>query len=229
MHSQPVHSTVNTSPAPGVAARRRGGGGGGLPRDVCKSCLQKGHWANQCPEKVSTQPAATNNVQEGVAYTREVHSTLPSSEAYLEIAVNGKTWHALIDTGSDRSLMPRRLVPTATLMPSSTRLYAANGSEIANLGTLVLRYEVAGHKLETKLVVSDEIDELIFGFDWLVANDSHWHFAERTIYIRGRPAQLRVRQSRVTIRRIYVRDEIVVMPDTEVNVPVSMPYMSLHC
>ena len=92
-------------------------------------------------------------------------STLPVSVAYLEITVRGKTCSALIDTRSDRSLIPHRLVPSVALQPSGTRLYAANGSEITNLGTMVLRYQIGLQTLETQLVVSEDVNELIFGYD----------------------------------------------------------------
>ena len=38
----------------------------------------------------------------------------------------------------------------------------------------------------------------------------------------------RVRHSRATVRRIYVREDTTVLPATEANVPVSMPYVTLH-
>jgi len=61
----------------------------------------KGHWSRECPNNVA-QPAAASSAEAAV-HTREVHSTLPASDTYLEISVKGKTCNALIDTGSDKS------------------------------------------------------------------------------------------------------------------------------
>ena len=181
--------------APGGAHRGRGGGGR-LPRDVCRICHQQGHWGNECPTQrpPSAQGAAAN--------ARGVHPVLPASDTYLQIFVKGKGCNALIDTGSERSLMPRRLVPTVVLKPSTIKLYAANETEITNLGTMVLRYQVQGQTLETELVVSNDIDELIFGFDWLLANECYWHFGDGILYVQGQPVRLRTRHSRTSVRRI---------------------------
>ena len=205
--------------APGGTSRGRGGGGR-LPKDTCKVCHQKGHWGNECP---------TKGAQQGhVASTREVRSVVKSSDSYVEILLRGRKLNALLDTGSERSLIPRRMVASVPLKPSNVKLYAANGTEIANLGTMVLKYQLEDINLQTELVVSDEIDELIFGFDWLVTHDCRWQFKERVIFVCGKPVGLRMRQSRANMRRIYVREDTVVAPGAEVNVPVSLPYQSRH-
>jgi len=119
-------------------------------------------------------------------------------------------------------------VASVPLAKSDIKLYAANGTEIANLGTMVLRYQLEGRTLQTELVVSDEIDELIFGYDWLVAHECRWHFKERMVFVHERPVSLRTRHSRANVRRIYVREAVTIAPGTEVNVPVSLPYTTLH-
>jgi len=53
-------------------------------------------------------------------------------------------------------------------------------------------------------------------------------FADHTIYVRGHNVKTRVRHSRATVRRIYVREDTTVLPATEANVPVSMSYVTLH-
>src|SRR5208282_6199455 len=88
-----------------------------LPRDVCKICRQPGHWARECPNG-NGQPGSGGSSQS--APVREVYSRY-SSETYLDISVYGKTCPGLVDTGSDRSLIPRRLVPRAHLTPADTK------------------------------------------------------------------------------------------------------------
>ena len=207
----PAARGQNPASRPGVTYAGRGGGGR-LPKDVCKLCYRKGHWGKECPTKGAAQP---NGQPEVAANTREVHSTSVSSDSYVEISIKGKRCNALIDTGSDRSLIPRRLVASVPLEKSDIKLYAANGTEIANMGTMILRYQLEGITLQTELVVSDEIDELIFGYDWLIAHDCRWHFKERIVFVHGTPVGLRTRHTRANVRRVYVREDVTVAPGME--------------
>ena len=161
-------------------------GGGRLPKDMCKICHERGHWGSICPTKGTTPLEAEVEV---ATNAREVHSASQLSETYIEISVKGKKCNALNDTGSDRSLMPRRLVASALLKPSDIKLYAANNTEITNLWTMEFKYHVEGMAMRTELIVSGEIDELIIGFDWLIANECHWHFKDRVIYARASSEQ----------------------------------------
>ena len=71
--------------------------------------------------------------------------------------------------------------------------------EIANLGTMVLRYQLEGWTLQTELVVSDEIDERIFGYDWLVAHDCRWYFKECVVFVHETPVGLHMRHTRAKV------------------------------
>ena len=158
---------------------------------------------------------------------REVYSRY-SSETYLDISVNGKICPGLVDTGSDKSLIPRRLVPRSDLTPADIKLWAANGTEIVVLGSMYLRYSIETQTLVTKFLVTDQIDELIFGYSWLVDNQCQWDFERKILHIKGQAVELRTRHSRPTVRRIYTRERMVVPPSMQANIPVNMPYTNLR-
>jgi hypothetical protein len=213
---QPSAPTWNRQSAPGGVFKGRGGGGR-LPRDMCKLCHQQGHWARECPTKGAPPP---NDSAGTSAITREVHSTSPASDTYIEISVKSKKYNVLTDTRSDRSLMPRRLMPGVSLQPSDIKLYAANGTEMRNLGTLVFKYQIGSMTLQSELVVSDEIDELIFGFYWLIM---HQCILKNGLSMSvKKPERLCMRNSHANIRRVYVREDTLIAPGAEVNVPVSL-------
>jgi hypothetical protein len=67
---------------------------------------------------------------------------------------------------------------------------------------IVLKYQVQGLNLEIEFVVTQETDELILGYDWLAAQDCHWHFKDRVVYVRGHPVELRTRQAGANVRCI---------------------------
>ena len=127
---------------------------------MCRLCRQRGHWQNQRPQRgtvIQGPPEATSD-QANVGI---VSATLPKSESYLDIDVNCKAGHCLVDTGCDKSVIPR-----AKLRETSLQLFAANGTDIKVLGAVRFNFRVIGMPLYADLVqVSDEVDEFILGFD----------------------------------------------------------------
>jgi len=105
------------------------------------------------------------------------------------------------------------------LEKSDIKLYAANGTEIANLGNMLLRYHLEGMTLQTELVVSDEIDELIFGYDCLVAHKCRWHFKERTVSVHGRPVSLHTRPCGTDCRQRRMKKLVATRPGRSPNRP----------
>jgi len=83
-----------------------------IPRDVCRRCFQRCHWENECSLRADRQ-SGTLEASDS-APVREVRSVRNLSDIYLDITVNGKSCLGLVDTGSDKSLIPRRLLPRPT-------------------------------------------------------------------------------------------------------------------
>jgi Zinc knuckle/Retroviral aspartyl protease len=81
-----------------------------LGRDVCRLCRQTGHWSRECPnnDAIVQQQTLENQAQVGV-----VPGPRQTSETYIDINIRGKIVQALLDTGCDHCVVPRRWVPTA--------------------------------------------------------------------------------------------------------------------
>lgn len=135
---------------------------------------------------------------------------------------------SLLDTGCERNICPLRLCKNAIISPVKAELFAANGSPIRIVGATRLFFEIQGMPLHADVFVTEEIDEMIFGYEFLVQNNCIWTFGQRQIMINGQPVPLHNRQSKTSVRRIYVREPIVIPSDTSVNVPVRMPFVNLH-
>jgi len=58
---------------------------------------------------------------------------------------------------------------------------------------LRLGFTVHGIPLCADLLVSDEVEEIMLGIDWLTENRCKWHFVERQVKIKGRMIPLRNR------------------------------------
>jgi len=117
-------------------------------------------------------------------------------------------------------------VPTAALRPTSLQVYAANGTPIPVLGSTRLGFTVQNMIMHADFLISDDVDEIMLGIDWLTENGCKWHFERKEIEVRGRPVALKSRPSLATVRRVWVRENVCVSPGTQTNVPVKLTWNS---
>ena len=85
---------------------------------------------------------------------------------------------------------------------------------------------VQGITLCADLLVSDEVEEIMLGIDWLTENRCKWHFVERQVEIKGLMIPLRNRRSLAGVRRVRVVEDVCIPPGTQVNVPVKLTRVS---
>jgi len=88
-------------------------------------------------------------------------------------------------------------------------------------------FSVQGMSLYADFLVSDEVEEIMLGIDWLSENHCKWHFSEKQTEICGRTVPLRSRPSICAIRRVRLKEDVCVPPPrTEANVPVKITWNS---
>ena len=99
----------------------------------------------------------------------------------------GVVYHANIDafcdTGCSVSMISRKLLPKVKIEPCVQPVWAANGSQINILGKARIYFDVQGLKLYADVLVSDDIQELYLGIDWLKQNDCRWQLVEDVLII----------------------------------------------
>ena len=108
-----------------------------------------------------------------------------SSETYIEITTRGRRAQALLDSGSQYSLCPLRFARNAKVSTISTNFFAANGTKIPIVGMTRIFFEVSGKRLSADVYITEAVDELIFGFDWLRNNNCEWLFSSGRIIVNG--------------------------------------------
>ena len=85
--------------------------------------------------------------------------------------------------------------------------------------------------MKYEFLVSDEIEEIIFGADWLVANRCSWDFEDGVLWIRSENEQIRVSLVKSgpkrCIRRIYARQTVELKPHSQSDVAVKTVWSSL--
>ena len=192
---------------------------GAVDRDTCRTCLQRGHWSSRCPNGAAASTSANVN---GVSDSNSWSCT------YMNTNVNGVKVVCLLDSGSEHNLIPRRLVPNAVFSSCEVDLFAANGTKISVLGSMRLKFTASGLSLFADVLVTDDIDEFILGYEWLRTNRCHWQFDQGILFIDGMSVKLTSKPSKNKVRRIYVRETVCVPADYRTNIPVRLPACSLH-
>jgi len=155
-------------------------------------------------------------------------SSTRSADVYLPVTIRGKRTLALLDTGCETSVVGRRLVPDANLEPTSNRLFAANRTVIPLLGQLDVNFTVNGHRISTKVVVSEAVHVLILGIELLTSHKCRWEFGRGMIEIDGRMLQLQSRCTSQRVFRIYSKEETVIAAAQQGHVPVQVSLADLR-
>jgi hypothetical protein len=129
------------------------------------------------------------------------------------------------------SVMGARQLPGLQYQQCRQKLCAANSTVIPILGKAELSYEVAGHSMKYEVLVSDHIDEIIFGADWLTDHKCVWDFSTGTLILRDIEPPLVVKLGKFIrkgqVRRLYSKNSIVLPPRAQVTVPVKSVWDTL--
>ena len=120
------------------------------------------------------------------------------------------------------------VIPNELLNPTTQKLFAANEIEISLLGEVELTLVLAGQEVTAAVVVSEEVDDLILGIDWLGRHRCRWSFAQNLIEIDERIPILVSRSRRGMLSRIYAVEGTVIPAGHTLNVPVTMASSSLR-
>ena len=150
------------------------------------------------------------------------------SDTYIEISNRGRQSFALLDTGCEQSVCPLRLCRNAKLKPVRTELYAANDTPIPVVGVTRVHFKIQDVPMYADVYVTESVEDLILGYDFLERNKCEWLFGQSRIVINDMTVPLRSRPAKSTVRRIYVREPITIPPDSSANVSVRMPFLNLN-
>jgi len=117
---------------------------------------------------------------------------------YVTAYVEGKPVQCLLDSGCERSVISRNLVPSVKLTRSKYNLTVADKARLSILVDMKLHFSVDGSKFEANVSVSPAIDSFLLCSDWLKANEAKWDFATGTLHLGDRV----IRAYRRTLGRV---------------------------
>jgi len=158
----------------------------------------RGHWRANCPTlspdpsqpyvsgPYYSGPGTNNEFQLGpVTNNVQVMSSKGHSDTYIDISLRGRNVSVLLDTGCERNTCPLRLCRNAKITPAKAELFAANSTPIHIVGITRLFFTVNGRPMHADVYVTEDIDEIIFGYEFLVSHECVWTFGQRQIVIDG--------------------------------------------
>lgn len=141
---------------------------------ACWRCGQPGHIQRNCqlpaPQPVESnrnRPSAVNRGSRG----------LDHANVYLRMQLAGRTLPCLLDSGCEITLVPSSVVEGARnieVVPSSQRIWAANGTEMEIVGEAVVPLMLNGRRISTQALVSPDVEEIMLGADWLQEHKCVW-------------------------------------------------------
>jgi Aspartyl protease len=95
---------------------------------------------------------------------------------FIKAEIGGKLVSCMLDTGCERSVIGRNVVLNLELTDTNITLFAANGTEIPLSGALKLSFTIGNLRVWASLVVTEALEELKLGFNWLSFNNCQWDF-----------------------------------------------------
>ena len=149
---------------------------------------------------------------------------------YLQMELGGRSMACLLDSGCEVTLMPKAVIDSMKsvhVLPSSQRLWAANGSEIEVTGETTVPMLLNGRYLETFALVSPDVEEIMLGADWLQTHNCLWDFGNGKLYIDGQTAAPLNRKRQLSCRRVYIQEASMLPPKQQVDVTARSTLRSL--
>ena len=145
---------------------------------------------------------------------------------YCIVYIAGQPYRVLLDLGATITCIGSRLVPPGMHVQSlDMAVRAANKTLFRIDGTINLKFKVEpeGKEYSHLVLVTPDIDDIIFGNDLLRPWNFKCDLSDGSMYFDGVHMQMHPVQIGPTVRKIYAANDITVDSMHEVNVPVNMP------
>jgi len=152
---------------------------------VCWGCGLPGHIKRNCP---SNRPGVLGPSPSYLA-NRGSKNGQDDSNVYIMMKVLGKEVFCIVDSGCDVTIVPKELTDRCNSLrvrASTRQIWAANNTPIHIFGETDLPLELDGRCLWTPVLISEDVDEVMLGFDWLVNHNCLWDFNTGRLTVDGR-------------------------------------------
>ena len=147
---------------------------------------------------------------------------------YIELKIGNKYCKAVLDTGSEVTLIPSGQAVMNELQESDRKLRAANGTEINLRGEWKTVIGLGPLELPMNFLVSDQIEEILVGIDWMREHRCQLAFDSLTISLYGYSFPLLKKMSVYQCHRLILQEEVKILGHSEIIVDGKMVYANLR-
>jgi len=153
------------------------------------------------------------------------------ANVYLKTSLLGKEVPCLVDTGCELTLVSKDLISRFTYIevrPSIRHVWAANNTPVRIEGEVRLPFELDEKCLWTIALVSEDVEEVLLGIDWLEANGCVWDFKTGKLCSNGQPATTLSRCDYIKCRRVLVQECQEIPPRSQQDVTARVTLRSVR-
>ena len=143
------------------------------------------------------------------------------ANVYIKMTILGKEVPCLIDSGCETTMIPKSLIDRfrkIRLRPTTSKVWAANNTQIRINGETEVPFCLNNQCLWTTALVSEDVEEVMLGADWLQDNECIWDFRTGSLSVAGQPAVTLTRRGYMKCRRILVQECQEIPPRTQMDV-----------
>ena len=159
---------------------------------TCFNCGAEGHIRPNCPSKFkNSKTLNSKKVSEQVLNESLLNVARVGKSHFVKVLFNGRAHRGLVDTGAERSMVPARFSVGIDIDVSDQKyLSAVNNTGVEVLGEILTNLIIGDLCLPSKFLVSEHVDEIILGNDWLMNNACIIDLSRNQLVVVGVPVVL---------------------------------------
>jgi hypothetical protein len=154
---------------------------------LCYKCNNKGHYANDCPEKKAKEGFKPNPFQKGHVNHVNVEEVQEEHNAVIgTLLLNKFPAIVLFDTGASHSFISRVFVdrnsiPTESI-PTPIKISSPTGELVAAFGCRNLSLDIGAYSFPTSVIVLESQGlDVILGMNWMTEYEGVIDCAKRSV------------------------------------------------
>jgi len=192
---------------------------------VCWCCGLPGHISRNCPSK---RPGISGPPPSHFA-NRGSKNFQDNANVYVMMTLMGKEVPCLVDSGCDVTIVPKSLTDrykTLDVRASTRLIWAANNTSIQINGETELPFMLGERCLWTPVLVSEDVEEIMLGIDWLEHHKCIWDFRTGHLTIDGQETVTLRRRGHFRCQRVLAQEYQEIPPRSQKDVLARVTLLS---